>query len=212
MQTKLQELTEKIYSEGVEKANEESKKIENEAKKKADEILENANKDAEKIIKDAEKEAEDLKKNSLNEIQLSASKAISNINQKIVDLIQNKTIKSEVKESFKDVEFTQDIILTLVKNWNPKGDEAVDLNVLLPKDKKKDFEDFFKKKAKDLLDKGLEISFSDDIKGGFKVGPKEGGYMVSFTEDDFENFFKEYLRPRLIEILYEDKKEEKKDK
>jgi V/A-type H+/Na+-transporting ATPase subunit E len=202
MQTKLQELTEKIYSEGVEKANDEAKRIEAEAKKQADEMLEKAKKDAEKIIKDAEKEAEDLKKNSLNELQLASRQAISDIKQKVVALIDYKAVNPEIKGAFKDVEFTQLIIETVVKNWNPKGSDAVSLSVLLPEDKKKEFEAFFQKKTKDLLEKGLEIGFSEDVKGGFKIGPKEGGYMVSFTEEDFENFFKAYLRPRLIEILY----------
>jgi V/A-type H+/Na+-transporting ATPase subunit E len=202
MQTKLQELTEKIYSEGVEKANDEAKRIEAEAKKQADEMLEKAKKDAEKIIKDAEKEAEDLKKNSLNELQLASRQAISDIKQKVVALIDYKAVSPEIKGAFKDVEFTQLIIETVVKNWNPKGSDAVSLSVLLPEDKKKEFEAFFQKKTKDLLEKGLEIGFSEDVKGGFKIGPKEGGYMVSFTEEDFENFFKAYLRPRLIEILY----------
>jgi V/A-type H+/Na+-transporting ATPase subunit E len=202
MQTKLQELTEKIYSEGVEKANEEAKKIEAEAKKQADDMLEKAKKDAEKIIKDAEKEAEDLKKNSLNELQLASRQAISDIKQKVVALIDYKAVSPEIKGAFKDVEFTQLIIETVVKNWNPKGSDAVSLSVLLPEDKKKEFEAFFQKKTKDLLEKGLEIGFSENVKGGFKIGPKDGGYMVSFTEEDFENFFKAYLRPKLIEILY----------
>ncbi|MBS4013705.1 MAG: V-type ATP synthase subunit E [Bacteroidetes bacterium] len=205
MQTKLQELTEKIYSEGVEKANEEAKKIEAEAKKQADEMIEKAKKEAEKIIKDAEKDADDLKKNSLNELQLASRQVISDVKQKIVALIEYKAVNPEIKGAFKDVEFTQQIIETIVKNWNPKGNDAVSLSVLLPEDKKKEFEAFFQKKSKELLDKGLEIKFSEAVKGGFKIGPKEGGYMVSFSEDDFENFFKAYLRPRLIEILYASK-------
>lgn len=205
MQTKLQELTEKIYSEGVEKANEEAKKIEAEAKKKADDMLERARSEADKIRKEAEKEAEDLKKNSLNELQLAARQAISDIKQKVASLIEYKAIKPEVKGAFKDVEFTKDIIETLVKNWDPKSNEAVELSVLLPDEKKKEFEEFFKTKAQDILGKGIEIEFSDSVKGGFKIGPKDGGFLISFGEDDFENFFKAYLRPRLIEILYEKK-------
>ncbi len=205
MQTKLQELTEKIYSEGVEKANEEAKKIEAEAKKKADDMLEKANSDAEKIRKEAEKEAADLKKNSLNELQLAARQAISDIKQKVVSLIEFKAINPEVKGAFKDVEFTKDIIETLVKNWDPKSNEAVELSVLLPEEKKKEFEEFFKSKTQDILKKGLEVEFGDSVKGGFKIGPKDGGFLISFGEDDFENFFKAYLRPRLIEILYEKK-------
>jgi V/A-type H+/Na+-transporting ATPase subunit E len=52
------------------------------------------------------------------------------------------------------------------------------------------------------LKKGLEITFTDKFKGGFKIGPKDGGYLISLTDEDFDNFFRAYLRPKLIEMLY----------
>ncbi len=203
MQTKLQELTEKIYQEGVTKANEEAEKLRAAAKKEADDMVAAAEKQAADIIKDAEKKAEELRKNSMNELQLSARQLISDTRQKLVNLIEAKVIAPEVKASMKDVEFTQDVIKTLVKNWNPDTDKTVDITVLLPKEKQKDFETFFKAKTSDMLGKGVEVSFSDKIKGGFKIGPKDGGFLISFSDDDFDNLFKGYLRPRLVEMLYE---------
>ncbi len=207
MQTKLQELTEKIYQEGVNKAKEEADKIVSSAQKEADELVAAAKKQAEGIVKDAAKEAEELKTNSMNELQLSARQLISDTRQKVVNLIETKVVEPEVKASFKDVAFTQEVIQTLMKNWNPKGEERVDMKILLPKEQQKDFEDFFKGKTGEMLGKGAEISFSDKIKGGFKIGPKEGGYLISFSDEDFDNLFRGYLRPRLIEMLFDTDKE-----
>jgi len=209
MQKKLQELTDKIYQEGVDKANKEAKKILSDAKKQADGLLAKAKKDAGSTIDKAEKEAQDLKKNTLNELQLSARQAISDLKQKVVNLIQAKTIEPEAKSAFKSEEFTSDIIRTIVKNWDPESSDNVDLRVLLPEKKQKDFENYFKNKGKELLEKGLEIDFSEKIKGGFKIGPKGGGYLISFTDDDFDNFFKTYMRPRLIDMLFDEKKDKK---
>ena len=203
MQTKLQELTEKIYQEGVNKAKEESDKLLAAAQKQADEILSAARKEADDIVKDARKESEELKKNSLNELQLSARQLIADTQQRIVKLIEAKAIEPEVKGAFNDHEFTRDVVLELVKNWNPKGADPVDLKVLLPAQKQEVFEKAFKAKAADLLKKGLEIAFSDKIKGGFKIGPSEGGFLISFTDEDFDNFFRAYMRPRLVEMLYQ---------
>jgi V/A-type H+/Na+-transporting ATPase subunit E len=164
-----------------------------------------ARKEADDILKNAEKQAEELQKNSMNELQLSARQLISDTQQRIVKLIEAKAIEPEVKGAFKDADFTRDVVLELVKNWNPKGDKPVDLKVLLPEKKQKEFETAFKAKAGDILNKGLELSFSDKIKGGFKIGPQKGGYLISFTDDDFDNFFRGYMRPRLIEMLYETK-------
>ncbi|TVR42043.1 MAG: V-type ATP synthase subunit E [Bacteroidia bacterium] len=205
MQKKLQELTEKIYQEGVDKARKEAEQIVSEAEKKAEEMIEKAEKEAKSTIEKAQKEADDLKKNALNELQLSARQAISDLKQEVVHLIQAKTIEPAAKSAFTEPAFTQDVIRTIVKNWDPKGSDNVDLQVLLPANKQKEFESYFKNKAADLLNKGLDITFSDKIKGGFKIGPKDGSYLVSFSDEDFEHFFKIYMRPRLIELLFDKK-------
>ena len=206
MQTKLQELTEKIYNEGIEKAKKEADKILSAAKKEAEEIVANAKKDAEGIVKAAEKDAADLSNNSLNELQLAGRQAITDLKQKITDLIQAETIKPETKTAFKDGEFAQKIIQTVVANWNPSDSKSVDLSLLLPAGQQKEFESYFSGKAGKLMEKGLEVNYSDRMKSGFKIGPKEEGYMISFAEEDFENFFKAFLRPKLVQMLFDQKK------
>lgn len=205
METKLQELTEKIYREGIDKAKEEAKVILEDAQKEADDKLKASQKEAEEIVEQAKKEAEELKKNTLNEMQLSAKQLVSDLRQKVVNLIELKTMKPALNETFSDVEFTGNMILKMVGSWNPKESEVVNLTVLLPEDKQKELEMFFKDKAGDLLNKGLEINFSDKIKGGLKIGPKDGGYLISFTDEDFDNLFRSYMRPKLIDLLYESK-------
>lgn len=202
MQTKLQELTEKIYQEGVNKANEEAEKILANAKEEARNLIAQANKEAKELIEKAEKEADELKKNSLNELQLSARQAISDLKQKVAALVETQTIKPGTKAAFKDTQFVKEIIKTVVKNWNPSSGEAIHLKMVLPAQQQKELEEYFKLEASDMLNNKLDVSFSDKLKGGFKIGPKDGGFMVSFTDDDFENFFQAYMRPKLIEFLF----------
>ncbi len=202
MQTKLQELTEKIYQEGVIKAKEEADKILADAEKEAGTIVSTAKKKADLLLEDAQKKADELHKNSMNELQLSARQLFSDARQKVINLIESKVIKPNVKSSVDDLEFTRDVIKTLVANWNPKGDDTVNISVLLPAEKQKKVEEFFKGKVADQLGKEVDISFSEKFKGGFKIGPKEGGYLISFTDDDFDNLFRSYLRPRLVELLF----------
>lgn len=209
MQNKLQELTEKIYQEGVEKANKEAEQILADAKQKADALLAEAQKKSEAVLEKASKESEELKTNALNELQLSARQAISDLKQQVTELIQVKTIEPETTGAFKEAEFTGKIIELIIGKWDPNGSDNVDLTVLLPTDKQKEFESYFKARAGAQLQKGLEVKFSDKIKGGFKIGPKDGGYMVSLTDEDFNQFFKIYLRPRLIELLFDKKTAQK---
>jgi len=202
MENKLQELTQKLYNEGVEKANVEAEKILAEAKSEAEKIKQNAEKDAEKIIAAAEKKSTEIKKNVDAELNLAAKQTVRTVKQQITDMIVSKVIDEPVKKAFDDVKFVQEIIETVVKNWDPKKGEAIDLSLLLPAELEKEFAKFFTAKSGKELNANLELSFSDSIKGGFKVGPADGSYKISFSEEDFENFFKSYLRPKTIDILY----------
>ena len=71
MDQKLQELTNKLFEEGVVKGNQEAERIISEATQKAKEIIENANNEANKIIENAGKKSEELTKNTQSELQLA---------------------------------------------------------------------------------------------------------------------------------------------
>ncbi|MCB2197439.1 MAG: V-type ATP synthase subunit E [Bacteroidetes bacterium] len=202
MENKLQELTQKLYNEGVEKANAEAEKILADAKSEAEKIKQEAEKEAKKIVDSAEQKSAEIKKNVDAELSLAAKQTVRTTKQKITDMIVSKVIEEPVKKSFDDEKFVKQIIETVVKNWNPQKNETIDLSVLLPDDLEKEFSKYFTAKSGKELNANLELSFSDSIKGGFKVGPADGSYKISFSEEDFENFFKSYLRPKTIEMLY----------
>ena len=48
----------------------------------------------------------------------------------------------------------------------------------------------------------MEASFSKKVSGGFKIGPKNGGWFVSFTDETFNELISEYLRPATRNILF----------
>jgi len=203
MTKKILELTQKIYNEGVEKAKKEAEQIIAIAKKEADSII-NAAKNKEKdSIEQAEKQAVEIKKNADSEIRLAARQFISNLKQQITGLITTSQVEVPVKDAFKDEKFVKNIILTVIKNWNPQKPEELNISLLLPQKEEKELTDFFNNKAKELLDSGLEINFEPNIKSGFRIGPKDGSYYISFTDKDFENYFKNYLKDRTRKMIFD---------
>ena len=202
MQNKLQQLTEKIFKEGISKGNAEAEKIINDSKKEASDIIANAKKEGDKIINNAKKKSEEIKSSSEAEFRLSSKQAINALKQQIADLVNGEIVGTAVKEAFKDNDFVKRLIETSIKNWKPASDEIIDISILLPEKLEKEVQQYFTKSVKDLLKKGLEIRFDNEVKSGFQIGPKNAGYKISFTEGDFINFFKQYLRPRLIKLLF----------
>lgn len=203
MTKKILELTEKIYYEGVEKAKNEAKLIIANANKEADNIISSARGKEKEIAEEAIKQADELKINSDSEIRLAARQFVSNLKQQIAALITAAQTEGPVKEAFKDDEFVKNIILTIIKNWNPQKPEELNIKLLLPLKEEEGLMDFFNSKAKKLLDSGLEINFEPNIKSGFKIGPKDGSYHISFTDKDFDNYFKYYLKDKTKKMLFE---------
>jgi V/A-type H+-transporting ATPase subunit E len=209
MESKLQELTNKLYNEGVEKANEEANKIIEDAKKEAEKIKNQAQQEADEIVSNAKKESEDLKKNAKSEIDLAAKQTLREVQKKITGMITMNVIKEPVKESMNDTQFIKELIETLIKNWSTQSDGQVNLAVTIPENKQKELQDYLENQAAQQLNAGIQVEVSDRMKGGFSIGPADGSYKISFSEEDFENFFKGYLRPRTVEMLFEKGKEEK---
>lgn len=204
MTSKIQQLTETIYNEGVQKAKEEAEAILKEAKEKATGIEKEAQKEAEKKVDEAEEKAQELKKQVDSEIKMTLNQAVSAIKQEITSLITMKVIQPPVKELFSDKDFLQKLISTVVKGWLEK--ESFDVKVILPEQNREQLEAYFKNNLADELNKGLEVSFAQNMKSGFKIGPADESYLISFTDEDFTNFLKGYLRPKTSQLLFEEEK------
>ncbi|MEG1586070.1 MAG: hypothetical protein RR346_04270 [Bacteroidales bacterium] len=196
MDKKIQELTDKIYKEGVEKGNAEAQHILDDAKKKAQEIEANAQKNADRMMADTQKKMDELKKNTISELQLYAGQCVDALKSEIATLITNKLSQSAVEAAMADKEFMQQVILALVSEWAKKEElviETEDAAILT---------NFFEAKAKELLSAGLEIKQVNGLKTDFSVSPADGSYKVTFGEAEFVNYFKEFLRPQLVEMLF----------
>ena len=86
MQGKLQELTEKIYQEGVQKAQKEVEILLQAATQKAQNIEQEAQKKAKAIIAEAEKKAELLDKHVQSELKMSVAQSTSALKQDLTNL------------------------------------------------------------------------------------------------------------------------------
>lgn len=204
MNSKIQQLTETIYKEGLQKAREEEVSILKEAKEKAAGIEHDAQKKAESILADASEKAQELKRQVDSELKMTMNQAVSAIKQEITSLVTMKVVQPPVKELFSDKKYMESLITTVVKGWMEK--ESFDLKIILPEAEKGKLDNFFKNSLAKEINKGLEVTFSPNVKSGFKIGPAGEGYLISFTDEDFMNFLKGYLRPKTSQLLFEEEK------
>ena len=98
MENKIQELTDKIYREGVEKGNEEARRLIANAQEEAKKIVEDAHKEAESIIASSRKSADELTENTKSELKLFAGQAVNALKSEIATMVTDKIVTAPVKE------------------------------------------------------------------------------------------------------------------
>jgi V/A-type H+-transporting ATPase subunit E len=203
MENKIVELTDKIFKEGVEKGEQQAREIVDNAKSQAEKIIADAKKEAEKIVGDAQSRAEEQKRTVANEIKLSGQQALASIRQQILDVVTAKAVDSGVKNALDDPAAVKDLILAIAQNWKSGEAKQMSLEVLLPEQKRETLEKSLVAALQKALKGGITVSFSHALSGGFQIGPSDGSYKVSLTENDFIEFFKEYLRPKARTYLFD---------
>lgn len=203
MENKLEELTRKLYDEGLEKGRADADKLVAEAKAEAQRLVAEAENKAAAIVRAAEAKAEELHKNSMTEVSLAGKQAIAKIKEQIAQLIVAKSTTESVKAANLDAEFVKSILLETARNWNGASGDEVSLSALLPEQRKAEFDAAFEKSAKELLAAGIEVGYSKDVKSGFRVGAKNGGYYIGFSDEDFNALLGEYLREKVARMLFD---------
>ena len=202
MENQLQELTRKLSDEGLEKGRADADKLVSEARDEARKIVSEAETQAAEIVRKAQTKAEDVEKNTLTEISLAGRQAVSKIKSEIASLIVAKSIGEGVKAAALDATFIREMLVSVAKNWNGADSGKVELQALLPEDARAQLDAAFAKSAKTLLDAGIEVGWSKEVKTGFKVGARDGGYYISFTDADLEALLGEYLRDKVYQLLF----------
>ena len=114
MTNKVQELTDKIYNEGIKKAKTDAEKIITEAKTEANKIVRDAQEQHEELLSKTDREITEIKKHSNSEMQLAARQFLSHIKQQITNIITSAQVEAPVNEAFNDSEFLKKLILILI--------------------------------------------------------------------------------------------------
>ena len=197
---KLQELTQKLYNEGLSKGKEEGEAILAQAKAQAEDIVKKAQEEAAAIVEKAQKEAADYKVKVEGDVKMASSQALQATKAAIEQIIVAKAVDAPVKEALSQADFLKGIITAVAQRFSAQ--ESTDLALVLPEQLQKELEPFLKGALAQTLGKGVEASFSKKLNGGFKIGPKDGSYFISFTDEAFQQLIGDYLRPGTKIILF----------
>ena len=196
MENKIQELTDKIYREGVEKGNEEAQKLIQKAQEEAASIIASAKNEAESILAAAKKSADELSENTKSELKLYTGQAVNALKSEVTNLLTDKIVNTDVKAFTENKDFLNKFIVSLAQKWSATEPLVISTNDA------EGLKAFFTAQAKDLLEKGVKIEQVNGLKTLFSVSPADGSYKVNFGEEEFINYLKDFLRPQIVDLLF----------
>lgn len=205
MDNKLEQLTRKLYDEGLSKGRSEGERIVSEANAKARTIIAEAESRATAIERKAADAAEDLRKNTMTEIALAGRGAVARIKEEIASLITSRSIEGGVRQAGLDAAFIKEMLIAVAHNWQGASAGKVSLSALLPEARRAELDKAFAGSVAGLLAEGVEVGYSPEVRTGFRVGEKGGGYYIGFSDENFEALLSGYLREKVSELLFETK-------
>ena len=201
MQDKLQQLTEKLYNEGLAKGKQEAESLLKSAKEESEKMLSDAKEECRLLKERTEKECSDLRLKAEGDIKTASRQALSQIKQDIEGAVKMEAVSAPVKEALSSSDFMQGLIKTVVSAFGA-GKDATSLDLVLPESMKEKLSGFLKGELASSFGKGLDVNFSKDLGAGFRISQKGRGYFIDFTDDSFEKIIAEYIRPKTRKLIF----------
>ncbi len=125
MENKIQELTEKLLKDGVEKGNAEAEKIIAAANEKAAQIVADAKAQAEEIEAAAKKNTQGMEENMKSEIKMYAAQALNALKSEITDVVGDKVVKAAAADIAGNKDFMNEFMLKLAEKWCANDDIVI---------------------------------------------------------------------------------------
>ena len=170
------------------------------ARDEADRIIADARSQAANIVSDAEKQAADLKEKTASDLKMASAQCLQATKKDIENLLVNAIGAAPVEKELSDPDFLKKIIEAVATRFS--AEQPGDLSLLLPVSLKDKLEPWVEGELRKKLGSGLKADFTKKIAGGFTIGPKDGGWFVSMTDETFSKLLAEYLRPVTRKLLF----------
>ena len=194
MEQQIQDLINSIKKEGIDSATEESRKIIEEATRKAEAIVKEAEAEKEKMLSDGMRQLEKEKASFSESLKMAARDLSLSFRKEIEGKIQ-ALLDEKVKNAFDEATLKE--LLTTVIEAEFKGDVVV----TLPEDKRKSIASSLASELASQLERGVELSFSQSLQGGFKVAAKDGRAYIDLSDEETVKLLYPYISSSVRELI-----------
>lgn len=199
MSQQVQELIDKIKTEGIQAADQKAKEIEEQAKRKAQGILDEANKRAQELLLETEEEIRKKQEASRMALAQASRDTLLSLKKEIQKLLQ-KIVAAQVADVLTPQRLADMIVEVSRKAVDDKPADTGIAVVLSPKDLK-ELRDGFIAKLQKQLKYPVDFKASEDIGKGFMVSFDSGKSSFDFSEAALAEYLSGYLNEELAALL-----------
>lgn len=197
MSQQIQELINKIKSDGINEAQVKAKHIEDEAHKKAGEILNEAKAKAQKIISDAQQDTLKMQKAAEVAIAQAGRNSMLSLRKEIEVMLKNIVLK-QVRDSLTPQQ-TVAILEGAIKQYVKENSSSAQIT-LSPADAQEIKDGLIAKLQKELKNP-LVFKTSSEMAKGFAVSFDSGKSSFDFSDASLAEFLSAYVNDEVARIL-----------
>ncbi len=202
MSQQVQELIDKIKTEGIETADQKSREIEDTAKAQAKKIVDEAQGQARQIIAEANAEAQKTQASTQIALKQSSRDTLLAL-RKSIESVLKKVIAKEVSDSLstdKLAGILEAVIGSSIENQSGENDVLATINA-------KDLDQMgngFLAKLQKKVKGSIKLQANDGITKGFTISFDQGKSCFDFSDESLAEYLGGYLNTQVAQLLKED--------
>ena len=195
MTQELKDLLETIQQEGVEAAQETARRIEEEAKNKAQILLADAGKQAQMMLQEARERIAKDEASTKATLKQAGRDMMLALRHEITAML-SRVVTTEIRGVLKPEEMVR-MIFQLIQGVKESGDIVVSFS---PQDRER-MEKAFLTGLKSQMQSGITVRSAENIGAGFTISFDSGRSAFHFTDQSLSEYICGVLKPRLAEML-----------
>ncbi|TWU45098.1 V-type ATP synthase subunit E [Novipirellula aureliae] len=201
----VQELIDRLKSEGVAEGKQQAEALLADAKKQAEAVIEKADAEAQKILREAQHEADQIKNNGKLALALASRDANLHFKEQLEHEFRG-WIANLVHKQLDKPDFLADLIREIANRTiaSVNGEESETdkkLLVLVSDEPSAALDTFVQNQAEQLLREGVELRASRAVSDGFRVRLAEKNIEIDFTDEAVTAALMRFLAPKFRKIV-----------
>jgi len=199
MSQQVQELIDKIKTEGIEVAEREASELKQHAQVKADEIIQRAKAQADKLIIEAKADIKKLEESSNRALSQAARDTLLSLRKEIEQLL-TKIIIEEVGQGLTSDHLAK-ILTDIIKQAAKDPAKAESIQIHVSESDLKKLRGAIVKKLQKQIKQSITIQASENITKGLTISFDAGKSSFDFTDESLAAYLSTFLNTHISEIL-----------